>query len=137
MSDTLLMLLEMIEEVLEEQSDSPHNFVRKVLKANGVEIAEEVKDKNSKGMELDNRITYRIESPDRQRLALAIGNKLEGAIPIYSSDGSTIIGHKTKDLKGGINFKYVLKPTGRYGNEAEKMELVIARASGNTGVEPP
>lgn len=136
MSDNLLMLLEMIEEVLEEQSDSPHNFVRKVLKANGVEIAEKVKDKNSKGRELDNRITYRIESPDRQSLALEIGDKLEGAIPIYSSDGSTIIGHKTKDGTG-INFKYVLKPTGRYGNEAEKMELVIARASGNTGVEPP
>ncbi len=129
MSGNLLMLLEMIEEVLEEQSDSPHNFVRKVLKANGVEIAEEVKDKNSKGMELNNRITYRIESPDRQRLALEIGNKLEGAIPIYSSDGSTIIGHKTKD-GAGINFKYVLKPTGRYGNEAEKMEEVISKASG-------
>jgi hypothetical protein len=137
MSDTLLMLLEMIEEVLEEQSDSLHNFVRKVLEANGVKTAEEIKDKNSKGMELNNRITYRIESADRQRLALEIGDKLgKAAIPIYSSDGSTIIGHKTKDGTG-INFKYVLKPTGRYGNEAEKMELVIARASGNTGVEPP
>lgn len=140
MSDSLLMLLEMIEEVLEEQSDSPHNFVRKVLEANGVEIAEKIKDKDSKGTELDDRITYRIESPDRQRLALLIGEELKklgkAAIPIYSSDGSTIIGHKTKEGRG-INFKYVLKPTKRYSNEAEKMELVIARASGNKSADVP
>ena len=59
-----------------------------------------------------------------------IGDKLGAAIPIYSSDGSTIIGHKTKDPSGGIDFKYVLKPDRGYGNEAEKMEEVISKASG-------
>ena len=130
MSDSLLMLLEMIEEVLEEQNDNPHNFVQKVLKANDVEFAEPVPDKRKNGKVLPNRLTYKIKSADRQRLALAIGSQLTGAIPIYSSDGSTIIGHKTKDPSGGINFKYVLKPDRGYGNEAEKMEEVISKASG-------
>ena len=128
----------MIEEVLEEQSDSPHNFVEKVLKDNKVEIAERVPDKKKDGEVLKNRITYRIESADRQRLALLIGNKLgKAAIPIYSSDGSTVIGHKTKGANRQINFKYVLKPTKRYSNEAEKMELVIASASGDGSDDVP
>ena len=137
MSDSLLMLLEMIEEVLEEQSDSPHNFVRKALEAKGVEIAEIVPDKKKDGEVLKNRLTYKIKSADRGALASEIGSQLAGAIPIYSSDGSTVIGHKTKGANRQINFKYVLKPARGYGNEAEKMEEVIAAASGYEGAKVP
>ena len=134
MSDNLLMLLEMIEEVLEEQNTSLEYLVHKKLGKKNVDSKKF--ETNAKKQELKNRVIYYIDTFEREQLANQVLPLLKSSLSdgqeisnIYSADGSTIIGHKIKQGRS-IIFKYQIKPTRRI-NEAEQMESVIARATGN------
>ena len=134
MSDSLLMLLEMIEEVLEEQNTSLEYLVHKKLGKKNVDSKKF--ETNAKNQELKNRVTYYIDTFEREQLANQVLPLLKSNLSdgeeitnIYSADGSTVIGHKIKKGRN-IIFKYQIKPTRRI-NEAEQMESVIARATGN------
>jgi hypothetical protein len=134
MSDNLLMLLEMIEEVLEEQNTSLEYLVHKKLGKKNVDSKKF--ETNAKKQELKNRVIYYIDTFEREQLAnqvlpllksnLSDGQEIKN---IYSADDSTVIGHKIKQGRS-IVFKYQIKPTRRI-NEAEQMESVIASATGN------
>jgi hypothetical protein len=134
MSDSLLMLLEMIEEVLEEQNTSLEYLVHKKLGKKNVDSKKF--ETNAKNQELKNRVTYYVDTFEREQLANQVLPLLKSKLSdgqeisnIYSADGTTIIGHKIKHGRS-IIFKYQIKPTRRI-NEAEQMESVIARATGN------
>ena len=134
MSDSLLMLLEMIEKVLEEQNTSLEYLVHKKLGKKNVDSKKF--ETNAKNQELKNRVTYYVDTFEREQLANQVLPLLKSKLSdgqeisnIYSADGTTIIGHKIKQGKS-IIFKYQIKPTRRI-NEAEQMESVIARATGN------
>lgn len=145
MSNNLLMLLEMIEEVLEERSQSAQELFEKYAKLhtkipkmlveeNGDSIkVEQVFEKNSKKEPLPHRAIYKLKSfTSRADLAEKIKQSLElpeAALPVYDSSGNQIIGYKLKSGRS-IVFSFVLKPQ-RGFNMAEQMENVIARASGN------
>jgi hypothetical protein len=144
MSDTLLMLLEMIEEVLGEQSANAqdlatryaryHPNIQELLKrVLGEDAFDVVYDKSGKGATLLHRVTYKLKAfTNRADLTEKIKERLElpdEALPIYDSSGNQIIGYKLKSGRS-IVFSFVLKPQ-RGFNMAEQMENVIARASGN------
>ena len=147
MSDSLLMLLEMIEEVLEERSQSAqqlsaeysklHEEILKMLtEEEGIE-AVPIREKNNQGVELPHRVTYKLKSfANRADLAEKIKQSLKlpnTALPVYDSSGNQIIGYKIKSGRS-IVFNFVLKPQ-RGFNIAEQMESVIARATGNADAE--
>jgi hypothetical protein len=128
------MLLEMIEEVLEEQNTSLEYLVHKKLGKKNVDSKKF--ETNTKKQELKNKVIYYIDTFEREQLANQVLPLLKSNLSdgqeisnIYSADGSTIIGHKIKQGRS-IIFKYQIKPTRRI-NEAEQMESVIARATGN------
>ena len=124
----------MIEEVLEEQNTSLEYLVHKKLGKKNVDSKKF--ETNTKKQELKNKVIYYIDTFEREQLANQVLPLLKSNLSdgqeisnIYSADGSTIIGHKIKQGRS-IIFKYQIKPTRRI-NEAEQMESVIARATGN------
>ena len=136
MSDNLLMLLEMIEEVLEEQSQSLIDVVRNAIGEKNIEKTEEKKTNK-----------FRIQLNDEAESRGAYAEKVKSAIekyvgesqqllPIFDSKGSTIVGYKIKTTTGRrkILFSYELKTSGTGIVESEAMESVIVLATGgNTG----
>ena len=102
MSDSLLMLLEMIEEVLEERSQSAqqlsaeysklHEEILKMLtEEEGIETVP-IREKNNQGVELPHRVTYKLKSfANRADLAEKIKQSLKlpnTALPVYDSSGN-------------------------------------------------
>jgi hypothetical protein len=128
MSDNLLMLLEMIEEVLEEQSDSPRVLQDEVNEGRLYFVKYDEK-KNAHIFKLPK------DDPNRQEAALRINEELVKDYPDapkkeYLSSG------KSKDVIGltiyngkKIAFRYAIK-SGAQVNFSEVMESVIAVVTG-------
>ena len=122
----------MIEEVLEEQSQSLIDVVRNAIGKKNIEKTEEKKTNK-----------FRIQLNDQAESRGAYAEKVKSAIekyvgesqqilPIFDSKGTTIVGYKIKTTTGRrrVLFSYELKTSGRGIVESEVMESVIVLATG-------
>lgn len=138
MSDSLLMLLEMIEEVLEEQSDPRQtilNTIETMLSDKGFEFEEPVStSKNGNQFKINLTNTF-----DREAVVYVLNDKMEEIVerlkqkddsyrlePYFSS--GRLVGQTIRQGKRAIFFRYQLKPKGKI-NESEEMEKIIANAT--------
>jgi hypothetical protein len=135
MSDSLLMLLEMIEEVLEEQKVSPQSIldnIKATLRNKSIDFEEPVStSKNGNQFKIHLTNTF-----DREAVVGSLSDEMEKIVlkldkehrlePYFSS--GRLIGQTIRQDKRAIFFRYQLKPKGGI-NESEEMEKIIANAT--------